>query len=130
LEIARKIRNNRKELHPIKQLFWESTLRCNLHCKHCGSDCRQTSDIKDMSAVDFLRVIDTITPHVNPHEVNIIITGGEPLVRQDLEEVGLALYRRGYSWGIVSNGLLLTEQRLQSLMRAGLHEAQKWMRTY
>lgn len=121
LEIARKIRNNRKELHPIKQLFWESTLRCNLHCKHCGSDCRQTSDVKNMSVPDFLRVIDTITPHVNPHEVNIIITGGEPLVRQDIEEVGLALYRRGYSWGIVSNGLLLTEQRLQSLMRAGLH---------
>lgn len=138
LEIARKIRNNRKELHPLKQLFWECTQRCNLHCKHCGSDCKHTSDIKDMPAEDFLRVIDSITPHVNPNEVSVVITGGEPLVRDDLEEVGLALYRRGYPWGIVSNGLYLTERRLQSLMAAGLHaitvsldglaEDHNWMR--
>lgn len=121
LEIARKIRNNRKELHPLKQLFWECTQRCNLHCKHCGSDCKRTSKTKDMPADDFLRVIDTITPHVNPHEVNIVITGGEPLMREDLEQVGLALYRRGYPWGMVSNGLYLTAGRLQSLMAAGLH---------
>lgn len=121
LEIARKIRNNRKELHLLKQLFWECTQRCNLHCKHCGSDCKRTSEIKDMPADDFLRVIDTITPHVNPHEVNIVITGGEPLMREDLEQVGLALYRRGYPWGMVSNGLYLTAARLQSLMAAGLH---------
>lgn len=121
LEITRKIRNNRKELHPLKQLFWECTQRCNLHCKHCGSDCKRTSDIKDMPAGDFLRVIDSITPHVDPHEVNVIITGGEPLVRNDLEEIGLALYRRGYPWGMVSNGLYLTARRLQGLMAAGLH---------
>jgi radical SAM enzyme (rSAM/lipoprotein system) len=76
---------------------------------------------KDMPAEDFLRVIDTITPHVNPHDLSIIITGGEPLVRDDLEDVGLELYRRGYPWGIVSNGLCLTPKRLDTLMAAGLH---------
>lgn len=121
LEIARKMRNNLKELHPLKQLFWECTLRCNLSCKHCGSDCKRIAEKQDMPADDFLRVIDSITPHVNPNEVNIIITGGEPLMRQDLEEVGLALYRRGYPWGMVSNGLAMTPERLQSLMAAGLH---------
>lgn len=121
LEIARKMRNNLKELHPLRQLFWECTLRCNLACKHCGSDCRKTMEHEDMPAEDFLRVIDSITPHVNPHEVNIIISGGEPLVRPDLEEVGLALYRRGYPWGIVSNGYGLTPGRLSALMAAGMH---------
>ena len=121
LEIARKMRNNLKELHPLRQLFWECTLRCNLHCKHCGSDCRRMPDIKDMPAADFLRVVDSITPHINPNEVSIIMTGGEPLMREDLEEVGLELYRRGYPWGIVSNGLYLTGRRLERLMAAGLH---------
>lgn len=79
------------------------------------------SNIPDMPAEDFLKVIDSITPHVNPNEVNIVITGGEPLVRDDLEEIGLSLYRRGYSWGLVSNGLYLTAARLQRLMEAGLH---------
>lgn len=138
LEIARKMRHNLKEMHPLKQLFWECTLRCNLHCKHCGSDCKRMTEVKDMPAEDFLRVIDSITPHVNPNEVSIVITGGEPLMREDLEEVGLGLYRRGYPWGMVSNGLYLTPQRLQRLMAAGLHsitisldgsvEDHNWMR--
>lgn len=42
-------------------------------------------------------------------------------MREDLEDVGLALYRRGYPWGMVSNGLSLTKGRLQRLMAAGLH---------
>ena len=40
LEIARKITNTLVEQHPLKQLFWECTLRCNLHCRLCGSDCK------------------------------------------------------------------------------------------
>ena len=121
LEINRKIWNNLKELHPLKQLFWECTLRCNLHCKHCGSDCKRMAAVEDMPAEDFLRTVDSITPYVNPNKVSIIITGGEPLMREDLEKVGLALYRRGYPWGMVSNGLYLTKERLQRLMAAGLH---------
>ena len=121
LEVVRQMRKNRVALHPLKQLFWECTLRCNLHCKHCGSDCKHTTTVPDMPAEDFLRVVDSITPHVNPHEVNIIFTGGEPLMRNDLEAVGLALYRRGYPWSMVTNGLYLTPRRLQSLLAAGLH---------
>mgnify|MGYP005880987827 FL=1 len=106
LEIALKIRNNLRELHPLRQLFWECTLQCNLACKHCGSDCRKMSEQKDMPAADFLQVVDSITPHVNPNEVNIIITGGEPLMRDDLEEVGMALYRKGYPWGLCPMGCI------------------------
>lgn len=138
LELARKTRDNLKEIHPLITLFWECTLRCNISCKHCGSDCRVTAGQKDMPADDFLRVIDSITPHVNPHKVNVVLTGGEPLVRDDLEKVGLALYKRGYPWGFVSNGLYLSRKRLDSLLAAGLHattisldgfeEDHNWMR--
>lgn len=41
LEINRKLTDNLIKEHPLRQLFWECTLRCNLHCRHCGSDCKR-----------------------------------------------------------------------------------------
>ena len=121
LELFRKIKHEKCREHPLRQLFWEFTWRCNLSCRHCGSDCKSSSMIPDMPAEDFLKVIDSLTPHVNPNHVNIVITGGEPLLRKDLEYVGRQLYDRGYPWGFVSNGLALTPERFQSLRKAGLH---------
>ena len=78
--------------HELRTLFWECTLRCNLACRHCGSDCRVNTQQKDMPAKDFFRVLDTqITPHVDPHRVLVILSGGEVLVRADLERIGLSL---------------------------------------
>ncbi|HBC21262.1 MAG TPA: radical SAM/SPASM domain-containing protein [Porphyromonadaceae bacterium] len=109
--------------HPLRQLFWESTHRCNVSCLHCGSDCTAGTGDPDMPAEDFLRVLDSITPHVDPHRVMVIISGGEPLVRADLEDVGREIYRREYPWGIVTNGYALTAGRLDRLRRAGLRAA-------
>ena len=119
--MQRQLRHTQAELHPLRTLFWECTLRCNMSCRHCGSDCRVAPAVNDMPAVDFLRVIDSLTPHVDPHKVFIIFTGGEALLRHDLEEVGLELYRREYPWGVVTNGFLLDERRLNSLMASGMH---------
>lgn len=41
-----------------------------------------------MPVEDFLKVIDEITPHVDPHKVMITFTGGEALVRKDIEACG------------------------------------------
>ena len=82
LELNRRVKNERRREHQLRQLFWECTWRCNLSCRHCGSDCKSSATLPDMPAEDFLRVVDSIIPHVDPHRVNIIITGGEPLVRE------------------------------------------------
>ncbi|MDR1543229.1 MAG: TIGR04133 family radical SAM/SPASM protein [Prevotellaceae bacterium] len=123
LELFRQIKKNDVKLHELTYLFWETTLRCNLRCLHCGSDCKIETPVKDMPKEDFLRVIDEITPFVNPNKTMIAITGGEPLLRQDLESVGAELHKRGYPWGIVTNGMLLNEKRLKSLLQSGLRSA-------
>ena len=120
LELFARERKQLAREHELKVLFWECTLRCNLNCRHCGSDCRAVADVKDMPTEVFLGALDTITPHVNPHEVLVTLTGGEALMRPDIEEIGHELARRGYRWGIVTNGMLLTEKRLEALYRAGL----------
>ena len=61
LELQRGLRKNRERLHPLRSLFWECTLRCNMHCRHCGSDCRVQPEVPDMPAEDFLKAIDKLT---------------------------------------------------------------------
>ena len=121
LSLFRSIHKRKVEEHSLRQLFWECTLRCNLNCRHCGSDCKKEANKADMPIADFLKVIDNITPHVNPNNVFVIFIGGEALVRNDIEECGLELYRRGFPWGMVTNGLLLNRKRLDSLLQSGMH---------
>lgn len=122
LELFRQLYLNTVREHPLRTLFWEATLRCNLNCRHCGSDCRSDSVQPDMPLEDFLHVVDTqITPHVDPQSVTVVISGGEVLLRRDLERAGSELHARGYRWGLVTNGLLLTESRFESLLQAGLN---------
>lgn len=123
LEIARYLEKQQIKEHPLRQLFWECTLRCNLNCRHCGSDCKKTAGTKDMPLEDFLRVLDSVAKKTDPHRVMIVVTGGEPLMRKDLEECGREIYRRGFPWGMVTNGLFMTRERLDALMASGLHSA-------
>jgi radical SAM enzyme (rSAM/lipoprotein system) len=138
LELHKRYKKNTTKLHILNYILWECTLKCNLSCIHCGSDCKKDSSVPDMPVNDFIGAIDQVIPIVDPANTMIVFTGGEPLVRNDIEETGKALYIRGFPWGIVTNGLLLHKQRLLSLMNAGLRaitvsldglqESHNWLR--
>ena len=120
LSLVKKQQDKAIQEHPLRQLFWECTLRCNLACRHCGSDCRVTATTKDMPMEDFGKVLDSVARSTNPHQVMVNITGGEPLMRPDLEACGRMIYEKGFPWGIVTNGLALTQARYKSLLASGL----------
>lgn len=138
LNIVGKLQDEEIEKHQLRQLFWECTLRCNLSCRHCGSDCHVQSLVKDMPIEVFCKALDSVARYQDPHKVMVIITGGEPLVRKDLEVCGRAIYDRGFPWGMVTNGLALTPERYRSLLASGLRamtismdgigEVHDWMR--
>jgi len=121
LKLHTKHKKNETRLHQLNYIFWECTLRCNLNCKHCGSDCTRDSITPDMPAIDFLKALDQLNGIINyPNKTMIVLTGGETLLRNDIEELGLKLYEKGFPWGIVTNGMLLNKQRLVSLMKSGM----------
>ena len=138
LELWRRQQAIVREEHPLRKLFWECTLRCDLKCRHCGSDCKMQPERMDMPKEDFLRVLDGIAKKTDPHQVFVIISGGEPLMRRDIEACGRAIYEKGFPWGMVTNALHLTPQRWIGLQQAGirsmaisldgLEEEHNWMR--
>lgn len=119
-EVFRLYRHNEAKEHVLDYLFWECTLRCNLGCRHCGSDCTKESAVPDMPLEDFIKVLDNVQAKNKAEHLNVCITGGEPLLRDDLEEAGVAIRRHGFTWCIVSNGLAMTPQRFDSLIAAGM----------
>jgi len=104
--------------HELSYLFWECTTRCNLHCGHCGSDCSAGGLYPDMPAADFLAALDTLKNPVS--YFTVVMTGGEPLLRDDIEYCGREIRKRGLRWSLVSNGYLYTAERHNSLLNAGL----------
>lgn len=120
LERMRLEHKKRIRQHDLRQLFWECTLRCNLNCRHCGSDCRHSSSVADMPLSDFLPILDEVAQKYNPNNILVVTTGGEPLLRPDIELCGKEITKRGFLWGMVSNAMILTEERLKTLIDAGL----------
>ena len=113
-------RKKETQLHELDYLFWECTQRCNLNCRHCGSDCTASSLYHDMPFEDFLKAIQPLENRFKRNSILVVITGGEPLVRKDLADCGRQLRQHGFPWGIVSNGWAYDEARHKELMSAGL----------
>ena len=124
--------------HPLMQLFWECTLRCNMRCRHCGSDCKVSTLHPDMPYEDFEKVLLRIREKYDPGKVLVILSGGEPLVREDIVDCGRRIAQLGFMWGMVSNGRLMSAGMIQKLLDAGmraatvsldgLEEEHNWMR--
>lgn len=120
IEKGRITNSIRVRRHYLQQLFWECTLRCNLNCKHCGSKCTLDNNRNEMPLQDFLPILDEVK-RVVKSPILVITTGGEPLMRKDIFECGREITSRGFYWGMVTNGLLLTEECLEKLVETGLN---------
>jgi radical SAM enzyme (rSAM/lipoprotein system) len=66
----------------------------------------------------FLSALDTI--EVKSDNRIVVLTGGEPLLRKDIELCGREIRNRNWRWSIVSNGYLYDQQKHISLLNSGL----------
>lgn len=71
-----------------------------------------------MPLADFLSALDTIESKSD--YLIVVLTGGEPLLRKDIELCGREIRKRGMRWGLVSNGYLYDQQKHIALLNAGL----------
>lgn len=123
LKLHNKYKSNEAKIHNLNYILWECTLRCNLNCIHCGSDCKKDASIKDMPKEDFLKALDDATPILSPNKTMIVLTGGEAILRKDISEIGQELYNRGFPWGVVSNGMGMSKVMLTKLLDSGMRSA-------
>lgn len=112
-------KNNIKK-HPLTYLFWESTLSCNFHCKHCGSSCERQKYPDDLTTKEIKAAFLQISQDFDPSKITIAVTGGESLLRADIFEVMGYARSLGFHWGMVTNGFLVTKLVVDNLKKAGM----------
>lgn len=98
---------------------WNLTRRCNLACSHCyiaAGAWHATGS--DLTTAECRRITDEILG-VNPAPL-FILSGGEPLLRADLEEIAAHAAARGATVVVGTNGTLLSAERIRSLQGAGV----------
>ena len=100
--------------YPLHTLFFEVTSRCNALCDHCGSRC--TASKKDeLSPEIFKKVLDDVAKNFGTKAIMLNITGGEPLMRKDLFEITAYADKLGFKWGLVTNGMLITDDVISKM---------------
>lgn len=98
---------------------WNLTRRCNLACAHCyiAAGSWHAAD-GELTTGECLRIVEEILA-VNPSPM-VILSGGEPLLRDDLETIAAHAADRGATVVVGTNGTRLTDARVGSLKTAGV----------
>lgn len=96
----------------IKTLYIEVTHACNQHCKHCYLDGGINNKIAEMSTEQIKKIITEFKIQEGRY---IILTGGEPIMRNDIFEILDCIETLQIPFSFASNSLSITQKRLEKL---------------
>lgn len=119
LELQRQRFERNAHSPSLQQLFLEITPRCNLSCIHCGSRCDEHAQTSEVSLDEYRELLARVGEAFGCG-VFIVLTGGEPMLRTDIYELGALIRDLGFSWGMTTNATLIDPEAAQRLIASGL----------
>jgi len=106
---------------PPLWLLCELTYRCPLHCVFCYNPVDFSRTGAELTTDEWLRVLREARAL---GAVQLGLSGGEPLVRDDVETIVAAAHDLGFYINLITSGVGLSEARISALKRAGLDHIQ------
>jgi PqqA peptide cyclase len=106
---------------PPLWLLLELTYRCPLHCAFCYNPTNYASTGTELETDDWIRVLREARAL---GAVQLGLSGGEPLTRDDLEDIVAEARRLGFYTNLITSGVGLTDARIRALKSAGLDHIQ------
>ncbi len=96
-------------------VIWNLLRRCNLTCKHCYATSADSEFRDELDTDEALQVIDDL------HEAGVrvlILSGGEPLLRDDIFELSAHAREKGFFVALSTNGTLIDERNIEQVAAA------------
>ena len=106
---------------PPLWLLLELTYRCPLHCVFCYNPTDFANTGPELGTGDWIRVLRQARAL---GAVQLGLSGGEPLARDDLEPIVAQAHTLGFYINLITSGIGMTEARISSLKAAGLDHIQ------
>ncbi|MBI4653845.1 MAG: radical SAM protein [Nitrospirae bacterium] len=101
-----------------KWIAWEITRRCNLKCIHCRSASEmEVKGHPDFSIEEAYRIIDDISTYVKPV---VVLSGGEPLLREDVFDIAKYGTDKGLRMCLATNGTLVNDEICKKIKGSGI----------
>jgi radical SAM protein with 4Fe4S-binding SPASM domain len=98
-------------------LSWNITRKCNLKCPHCYINATTQEPINELTTEEAKNLINQICEVSRPL---LVLSGGEPLLRQDVYELVRYGAEKGLKMGLGSNGCLIDDAAAKKLKEAGI----------
>jgi heme b synthase len=101
----------------LRMIAWEVTRSCNLNCVHCRAAAERGPYEGELTTKEAMRLIDGIVSFSKPV---VILTGGEPLLREDIFELARYGTDRGLRMVMAPNGTLIDSEKAAALKASGI----------
>ena len=98
-------------------IFWETTAACNLKCIHCRASALDFRSPDDLSTEESFALLDSIASFAQPV---MVLSGGEPLVRDDIYDIVSHGTSLGLRIVLATNGTMLTPEAARRLKEVGI----------
>lgn len=106
---------------PPLWLLAELTYRCPLHCVFCYNPLDYAANRNELTTAQW---VDVMQQARKLGAAQLGFSGGEPLLRDDLEELVGEAHRLGYYTNLITSGIALTEKRIARMKELGLDHIQ------
>ena len=93
-------------MYKLNTAVWEITLKCNIHCLHCGSNANSKKRKCELTTEEAMDLVEQLA---DLGCERVVLSGGEPFLRKDWAVIAMRIKELGMMVSFISNGYLVDE---------------------